>query len=199
MRLLKMLLPVLLVCAAVRPAFAGPFEDGLAAYDRDDYATALRLWRPLADAGDATAQYNLGIMYRNGRGVPQDNATAVSWYGKAAKQGDAHAQINLGFMYERGQGVPQDNAMAVSWYRKAAEHGEANGQYNLGIMYETGRGVPQDYVQAHMWFTLAASNAHDEAINDRERVAARMTPVQIVEAQRLALEWKPKPNQALTP
>ena len=81
----------------------------------------------------------------------------------------------------------------------AAEQGEANARYNLGVMYGTGQGVSQDYVQAHMWFNLAASNAHDEAINDRERVAARMTPVQIVEAQRLALEWKPKPNQALTP
>ena len=193
MRSLKLLL-VLLVCAAVRPAFAGPFEDGLAAYDRDDYATAVRLWRPLADAGDATAQYNLGIMYRNGRGVPQDNATAMSWYRKAAEQGDTMAQNNLGFMYDLGQGVPQDNAMAVSWYRKAAEQGEASGQYNLGIMYRTGRGVPHDLVQAHMWFNLAASHTYpaDAAVADRNSVAARMMPSQIAEAQRLALEWKPK-------
>jgi len=134
-------------------------------------------------------------MYRNGRGVPQDNATAVSWYGKAAEQGDAHAQNNLGFMYERGQDVPQDNATAVSWYRKAAEQGAADAQYNLGIMYGNGQGVPQDYVQAHMWFNLAASNAHDKAVEDRDRVAARMTPLQIAEAQWLSLAWKPKPER----
>jgi TPR repeat protein len=84
--------------------------------------------------------------------------------------------------------------MAVSWYRKAAEQGEASGQYNLGIMYRTGRGVPQDYVQAHMWFNLAASHTYpvDDAVADRDLVAARMTPLQIAEAQRLAREWKSK-------
>ncbi len=61
------------------PANAGPFEDGLAAYRRDDYATALKFWRPLAEQGDAQAQHNLGFMYANGQGVPQDNAEAVKW------------------------------------------------------------------------------------------------------------------------
>ena len=90
MRLLKLLL-VLFVCAA-GPAVAGPFEDGLVAAQKGDYATALRLWRPLAEQDDAYAQGNLGVMYDKGWGVPQDFAAAMSWYRKAAEQDDAYAQ-----------------------------------------------------------------------------------------------------------
>jgi TPR repeat protein len=194
MRLLNMLL-VLLVCAAV-PAFAEPFEDAKAAHNSGDYATALRLYRALADAGDLRAQNNLGSMYANGQGVPQDYVMAVSLYRKAAEQGLASAQTNLGFLYEQGQGVPQDYAMAVSWYRKAAEQDQAAAQNNLGLMYERGQGVPQDYVLAHMWLNLAASRFKapegDRAIRNRDRVAAMMTPAQLAEAQKMAREWKPK-------
>ncbi len=97
------------------PARAG-FDEGLAAYNRGDYATALREWRPLAKQGDAGAQIFLGFMYRKGRGVAQDDAEAVKWYRKAAEQGRANAQNNLGIMYERGQGVPPDYAQAHMWF-----------------------------------------------------------------------------------
>ena len=89
---------------AVTPAVS-QFDQGMAAVSRGDYATAYRLWRPLADQGNASAQYNLGFMYDNGQGVPQDYAAAVGWYRKAADQGDASAQYNLGFMYGNGLGV----------------------------------------------------------------------------------------------
>jgi TPR repeat protein len=114
---------------------AGPLEDGRAAYEKGDYATAMRLLRPLAEQGDARAQFNLGIMYSEGQGVPQDYGTAVGWYRKAAEHGHASAQFNLGIMYAEGHGVPQDYGTAVGWYRKAAEQGDADAQYNLGIMY----------------------------------------------------------------
>ena len=80
----------------------------------------------------------------------------------------------------------------LSWYRKAAEQGHAKAQLNLGIMYFTGRGVPQDYVQAHMWFNLSAAQGDADATKNRDIVAAKMTPAQIAEAQKLAREWKPK-------
>src|SRR5262245_51286937 len=99
---------------------AAGLGDGAAAYARGDYATALRMWRPSADQGDAIAQNNLGVMYEKGRGVPQDYAAAVSWYRKAADQGYGPSQYNLGVMYAHSNGVPQDYAAAVSWYRKAA-------------------------------------------------------------------------------
>ena len=122
---------------------AGPLEDGEAAYQRGDYATALQIWRPLADQGDAGAQAWLGLMYDNGHGVTQDYAEAARWYRLAAAQGLALAQFNLGEMYYLGQGVPQDYAEAVKWYRLEAVQGNATAQYNLGAMYSLGQGVPR--------------------------------------------------------
>src|SRR5579862_7032168 len=85
-----------------------PFEDAVAAHERGDFATAIRLWRPLADQGNADAQYALGVIYYFGQGVPHDCAAAASWFRKAADQGNATAQFNLGLMYGNGRGVPQD-------------------------------------------------------------------------------------------
>jgi len=125
------------------------------------------------------------------------------WFQKAADQRDADAQAALGFAYELGRGVPQDYAQAAIWYRRASEQGNADAQGILGIMYEQGRGVPQDYVQAHMWLNLAASRypatkteMRDTAAKIRDDVAAKMTPAQVAEAQRLAREWKPTASSA---
>ena len=110
-----------------------------------------------------------------------------------AEAGDAGAQNDLGFRYAIGRVVPQDHAEAVRWFRLAAEQGLALGQFGLGLMYATGEGVPQDYVLAHMWYNLAASRATGEArdqfVENRDRVARRMTAEQVAEAQRLAREW----------
>ena len=178
------------------PAWAG-FDEAAAAYRRGDYATAIRELRPLAKQGDAKAQFNLGVVYERGQGVPQDYAEAVKWYRKAAEQGHDYAQNNLGTMYKFGLGVPQDYAKAVKWYRKAAEQGHADAQYNLGVMYGKGQGVPQDYVQAHMWLNLAVSRYapgedRDRAVRNRDRNAIWLTPAQISEAPKLAREWKQK-------
>ncbi len=94
--------------------------------------------------------------------------------------------------YQRG-----DYTTALSELRALAEKGNANAQFFLGFMYDAGRGVPQDYVQAHMWFDLAASKFspgedRDKAVKYRDRVAKMLTPAQISEAQKLALEWRPK-------
>ena len=113
----------LLVFGLFGTAMAGPLEDATAAYQRGDYATALQIWRPLAEQGNADAQADLGWMYAQGQGAPQDYAQAVVWLRKAADQGNSFAQNNLGVMYELGQGVPQDYAQAVAWYRKAADQG----------------------------------------------------------------------------
>jgi uncharacterized protein len=136
---------------------AAAYEKGVAAYEKGVYATALRLLRSLAEQGVASAQYNLGLIFDNGQGVPQDYATAASWYRKAAQQGDADAQVNL------------------------------------GILYGMGQGVPQNYAAAHMWFNLAAARGNKDAVKGRDMVAAKMTPAQLAEAQKLAREWKPTP------
>jgi uncharacterized protein len=166
------------------------FRNGTAASRRGDYDTAMRLFRPLADQGDSSAQTFLGQLFRVV--IPPDNAAAASWYSKAAEHGDAFAQGQLGFLYANGLGVTQDHAAAASWYRKAANQGRANTQASLGLMYVFGLGVPQDYVTAHMWFDLAAARGNRDAVRDRDKIAAQMTPEQIAEAQKLAREWKPE-------
>ena len=119
--------------------------------------------RQAAEQGDATAQFNLGNMYANGEGVPQDAAEAVRWYRLAAEQGDADAQFNLGVMYANGEGVPKDNAEAVRWYRLAAEQGLASAQFNLGSMCANGEGVLKDNAEAARWFRLAAEQGDADA------------------------------------
>jgi TPR repeat protein len=101
-------------------AMAGPFEEGQAAYQRHDYATALRVWRTLAEQGSAPAQFNLGLIYSRGLGTPQDYANAVKWYLEAANQGNGAAQLKLGTIFARGREVPQDNICALMWYNLAA-------------------------------------------------------------------------------
>ena len=130
----RILFAVFLVVACATGAAAGPREDAESAYQRGDYALAARLIHSLAEQGNATAQFNLGVLYANGQGVPQDYQEALKWYRKASEQGDAGAQNNLGVMYDKGHGVLQDYAEARKWYRKAAEQGHAGARFNLGVM-----------------------------------------------------------------
>lgn len=294
----RLILAVALVAALAAPAWAD-LDAGVDAWERGDYAAAYRNWKPLADQGDADAQYNLGVWYYH---VEQDYVNAAKWYRKAAHQGHASAQHDLGSLYTLGQGVLQSVAVAARWFRLAAEQEHPMGQYNLGAsyyyglgvpqdyyeaakwfrkaadagipmaqinlatmyaegqgvprdyaeaaywsrlaaeksvdsalriagafetgafgdkvrvvpglsvdtyregvtnalaiakrglgyLYAEGLGVPRDYVQAFMWFQLAADQGDDEAAYNRDVLAARMTPAQIADAQRLAREWKPK-------
>jgi TPR repeat protein len=144
------------------PVSAERIEDAEAARRRGDYSAMVRIIKPLAEEGDVLAQYNLGLLYY------------------------------------QGEGVPQDLAEAARWYRRAADRGDALSQYNLGLMFSLGEGVPQDDVLAHMWLTIAASrfpasDAEERKMceENREKIASRMTPAQIAEAQRQAREWKP--------
>ena len=90
-------------------ALAGPLDDANAAFAKKDYPTALSLWRPLAEAGNAEAQRGLGILYDNGLAVARDKNQAVDWYRKAAAQGDAQAEYRLGMKFVMGNGVlPHD-------------------------------------------------------------------------------------------
>ena len=167
---------------------AQDFQKGYDAAQAGDYATAIQEWTPLAEAGNAVMQYNLGVMYDNGKGVLQDYAEAVKWFRLAADQGDADAQFNLGIMYKNGLGVLQDYAEAVRWYRLAADQGNASAQNNLGIIYEYGRGVLQDNVMAHMWYNIASANGHDKAGEWRDERAGLMTSAAIEKAQGMAHE-----------
>ena len=97
-----LILPVLLLNLLVEnPAFSANFQKGMDAFNREDYATALSEWKPLAEQGYALAQNNLGVMYEKGQGVSQNYKTAVKWYTLAAEQGYAFAQSNLGQIYDK--------------------------------------------------------------------------------------------------
>src|SRR5262245_63005191 len=96
---------ILLISCSAAPGAAGPYEDATAAYGKGDYATALQLFRALADQGMARAQAILGVMYANGQGVPKSDTEAMKWYQIAADQGDPGAQTALGVIYVNGLGV----------------------------------------------------------------------------------------------
>jgi len=138
-----------------------------------------------AEQGDAEAQANLGFMYANGEGVPQDDVEAVKWYRKAAEQGYAKAQHNLGFMYLIGQGVPEIDVEAVKWFRKAAEQGHALAHCSLGSMYRTGsREVPKDKVEAYALFSVAATNGNKYAKNALPKAKAELASEQLIAAEK---------------
>ena len=183
-------------------ALAGAYEVGQGAFLRGDYATALRLWLPLARRGIVAAQHHVAMIYDNGgRGVPRDEVEAVRWYHRAAEQGSAAAQNNLGAMYSEGRGTPQDLGEAVRWWRSAAEQGHVVAQFNLGLSLVIGRGVPRNLVEAYMWLSLAAvglpfGEAREFAIRQRDAVRTQLTTAQIAEAQRLAGEWDQARRQA---
>ena len=132
--------------------------------------------------------------------------TTEKWSGARQRQRDCHGEALGGWIRRRALevAVPADDdaakQQAVASLRQAAEQDYAYGMLQLGLAYGTGDGVPQDYVQAHMWVNLAASRfavsqvGRERAIKSRDLVAAKMTPAQIAEAQKLAREWKPKPK-----
>jgi TPR repeat protein len=97
---------------------------GYQSYLKGDYQAAYEEWLPLAELGDAEAQFNLGVMYDEGAGIDQDLVAAASWYRKAADQGFMDAQTNLGMMYYEGQGMPRDYAEAAKWFKRAASQGD---------------------------------------------------------------------------
>jgi hypothetical protein len=118
------------------------------AYKKDDYATALRLFRPLADQGNVIAQFYLGVMCYNGYGVNLDYSQAINLFRKAADQGNAMAQFNVGVMYNNGQGVPKDEAQAIGWYQKAADQGYADAQSALRVMQDKAGHVVTSKIRA---------------------------------------------------
>ena len=113
-----------------------------------------------AEPKNAVEQYNLGVLYDEGRDVKQDYSKAAYWYGKAAEQGYASAQFNLGTLYYNGQGVVQDYSKAVHWFEKAAEQRDIKAQYILGTLYDKGQGVEQDFTKAVYWFEKAAKQGN---------------------------------------
>ena len=178
-------------------AGAGPLEDGDAAYHDQDYAKAAELWQPLAEKGDATAEYYIGNLYAEGKGVPQDDKAAFMWYQRAAERGNAMAQYNVGASYAEGVGVDKNPADAVKWFRRAADQGMPFAQLNLGLLYAAGAGVKQDNVEALKWLEIAfrglpAGGARMDVANAMKEITAKLRWDEVDDAKQRAQRWRAK-------
>jgi cell division septation protein DedD len=140
------------------PALAD-VKAGVDAWQRGDHGVAVKEWRPLAERGNADAQFNMGQAYRLGRGVSSDLRIAQSWYEKAAQQGHEEAQANLGvILYQNGR-----HAAAMPWIVKAANYGDARAQYILGTVLFNGSPLPRDWPRAYALMTRAAGQGMPQA------------------------------------
>ena len=164
--LMQKLLIVGCVCFAVAvgssSVVVAGFYDGVTAFDNGDYKTALREFRVSAIKGDARAQYNLGVMYRTGKGVSKDYKEADRWYRNASERGHVQAQFSLGLMYKVGL---------------------------IGKKYKKGTGIVINYVKAYKWFSIAASSGHAISKKNLRIIEGQMTSGDISKAQKLAQEW----------
>jgi TPR repeat protein/antitoxin component YwqK of YwqJK toxin-antitoxin module len=167
-----------------------------------------------AEQGNADAQHNLGVVYDNGIGVPQDYLLAHMWFNLSASNGNEDAIEKRNIVEKKMTPSQVEKAQEMTLWKKEkilgekhglsegedsvdgneqlAEQGNADAQNDLGFMYDNGIGVPQDYLLAHMWFNLSASNGNEDAIEKRNKVEKKMTPEQIEKAQEMARNWKPK-------
>lgn len=168
------------------------FDSAYKSFKNGNYAKAFQEFSILAEQGNSSAMFYLGVMYEEGLGIFRNYHQALKWYTLAAEKGDTRAQNNLGVMHEKGLGIPKNYKEALKWYTRAAEQGDMAAKYNLGVMYYKGEGVPQDYVQAHMWFHLAAIQGHEPSKISRDILASKMTPDQIEQSRELAIKWSQK-------
>lgn len=164
-------------------------QAGRNAYERKDYANAIKELRPLAKGGNVDAQLLLGKMYMLGQGVPHDADLALKWFRAAADQGNAQAEFFLGAMYLLpAKDIPQ----GLKWLRLSAEQGTADAQLLVGMAYVKGSDVPHDLVQGDMWLHLAAAQGDKFAISQYERAERQMTPDEIEKARTLTEAWRPR-------
>jgi TPR repeat protein len=180
-----------IVSTAGQQAARADGNAGFAAFERGDYATALKEFQPLADQGLPAAQAALGQMYLQGLGVPQDYALAAKWLTPAATNGIAAAQAQLAALYMIGMGVPKDEKQAAYWTKRAADHGVKRSQVDLSAMYYQGVGFPRDLQLSYFYAELAARQGDDEAAGIRSVVEPQLTADQIAKLKAQADAWKP--------
>jgi hypothetical protein len=139
-----------------------------------------------AERGDAAAQLRLGRIYEYGLGVRESLAVAAKWYRKAAEQDLPQAEYSLARIYMDGESLARDYVQAVKFLRKAAAHDYALAKNRLGVMYERGLGLPKDEVEAYAWYTLAANSGNIAGMANRDNLASRLSPAQVLEAEKRA-------------
>ena len=200
--LMRKIFSLLLLLGLAGPALADDMDAAQTALDAQDYATALRLFKKVANRNFIEGQYRLGVMYRDGLGVERDPATALKWFEESGgtdwmrevgKFGYPEAQYQAGLMYRDGIGTERDLEEAADWFEKAAKHDYPPAQLELAAMLLRGDGVDQDRRAAYIWASLAAESLSDAeqeaAVAIRDEAAKHLGPDQLAEAK-LAIEQR---------
>lgn len=176
---------MLMVAAAIGSlaVYAGDLEDGIAAFEKHDFNTAVRLIEPLAEQGNIEAEYFMGTFYMYGHGVAQDPLQATVWFKRAfghwetqARAGSPAAMVELAGMLTSGLGVTRDDKAAVDWLRKAADTGYADAWAELGELYVEGAGVPKDVSEGERLLKKASAAGSERADEMLAALAKRMEP-----------------------
>ena len=189
LRISKYLFVALSMLATTR-LMASNVRYGPDAFDRGDYARALGQFRPLAQDGNARAEYQLGMSYAKGLGVARDYKRAAIWLRKSADQGYASAENDLGTLYDQGRGLTASPVQAAHWFRQAAAQGHGAAQLNLARLYLQGRGVQQDPVHAFAWANAASDLGEFRAERLVHRAEKGLKPKQIAQAETLATRYR---------
>ncbi len=156
-------------------------------------AEAAKWLERAAESGEAVAQYRLGALYQNGKGVPADAAKATHWFQAAAMQGNVKAMHNLAVALAEGTGIKKNPAEAARWFSKAASMGLGDSQFNLAVLYERGEGVPQSLLDAYKWYAIAAAGGDGESKARIEALSTQLSPDDRGAAQHAADTFKPAP------
>ena len=167
----------------------GNYKNGIIAFERGDYKTALKEFKDLAEQKDSRGQYGMGLMYDLGTGVSTNFEESVKWYKLSAEQGNADAQNNLATMYAEGEGVQKDAHKARQLYERAAHQGIFDAPNNLSTMYLQGAGITRNYIRAYMWFHLGEMKGDRAAKKNRAFVETKMNSEEIIEANKQVEEW----------
>lgn len=174
------------------PLFGQSVKAGIEAWQRADYPSAVAIWRPLAEAGDADAQFNLGQAYRLGRGVPLNLAIAKGWFGRAAEAGHLDAETTLGLLlFQNG-----DQLQGLKWLRRAAEQGEPRALLVYGTALYNGDGVTQDRVLGYAYVSRAAQQG---LVPARETLEQLDTLIPVADRQKGIALSRSIPNERATP
>ena len=169
-------------------------DRGSDAWARGDFKKAMKLLKPLAEAGQPIAEHRVGVMYVLGQGVDKNPAEAIKWFSKAAEQGQGESQHSMGLRYLWGDGIDKNPETAAAWLTAAANQGIPDSATWLADMYWNGSGVQQDPVEAYKWMILAGDKFN---INHRNGVTldqftAQLTPRQLADAQQRAKNFVPQ-------
>jgi len=181
-----LLAAALVLTATARPA-AGGYREGMALYARCQFTAAAVEFQPAAEKGSARAQYMLGRLYVDGKGVARDPAVGTDWFRRSAEQGFVRAQYALGaLLYER-----RDHAGAQTWWLRAARAGSAEAMTSLGFLYADASTGQRDYVQARMWYELASRHGAPDSFRLRAALDRSLSTAQVSKALQLAQRWQP--------